>query len=162
MFGNGLSSSPSNVGPPHDRGRFPSVTLADNVSMQYREFDRTPRCRAHCARLRMVDGRPAGLPLGGIVSQHCGAHRGCLRQCPTAPRNQVFLEGIKYALMAGPQLARRPFCRTAGAWTARDGPDLCRLGVEPGLLSRRALSPYRFLFARRFLDCRLGGQLYAP
>ena len=28
MFGNGLSSSPSNVGPPHDRGRFPGVTAA--------------------------------------------------------------------------------------------------------------------------------------
>ena len=25
MLGNGLSSSPSNVGPPHDRGRFPGV-----------------------------------------------------------------------------------------------------------------------------------------
>jgi len=36
MFGNGLSSSPSNVGPPHDRGRFPGVTAADNVRMQRR------------------------------------------------------------------------------------------------------------------------------
>ena len=36
MFGNGLSSSPSNAGPPHDRGRFPGVTLADNVRMQHR------------------------------------------------------------------------------------------------------------------------------
>jgi len=37
MFGNGLSSSPSNVGPPHDRGRFPGVTVAGNV-----------RCSAAC------------------------------------------------------------------------------------------------------------------
>src|SRR5246127_4017464 len=36
MLGNGLSSSPSNVGPPHDRGRFPGVTLADNVRTQRR------------------------------------------------------------------------------------------------------------------------------
>jgi homoserine O-acetyltransferase len=36
MFGNGLPSSPSNVGPPHDRGRFPGVTVADNVRMQRR------------------------------------------------------------------------------------------------------------------------------
>ena len=27
MFGNGLSSSPSNAGPPHDRGRSPDVTV---------------------------------------------------------------------------------------------------------------------------------------
>src|SRR5205085_7150966 len=36
MLGNGLSSSPSNVGPPHDRGRFPGVTATDNVRMQHR------------------------------------------------------------------------------------------------------------------------------
>ena len=29
MFGNGLSSSPSNVAPPVDRGNFPRVTLYD-------------------------------------------------------------------------------------------------------------------------------------
>jgi len=36
MSGNGLSSSPGNVGPPHDRGRFPGVTVADTVRMQHR------------------------------------------------------------------------------------------------------------------------------
>ncbi|HEX3410522.1 MAG TPA: hypothetical protein VHT00_02290 [Stellaceae bacterium] len=36
MLGNGLSSSPSNVGPPHDRGRFPGVTVADNLRMLHR------------------------------------------------------------------------------------------------------------------------------
>ena len=36
MLGNGLSSSPSKIGPPHDRGRFPGVTVADNVRMQHR------------------------------------------------------------------------------------------------------------------------------
>src|SRR5262245_17527840 len=30
MFGNGLSSSPSNAPPPCDRARFPGVTLYDN------------------------------------------------------------------------------------------------------------------------------------
>ena len=36
MFGNGVSSSPNNNPPPYDRGRFPHVTLYDNVAMQYR------------------------------------------------------------------------------------------------------------------------------
>ena len=36
MFGNGVSSSPSNNPQPYDRGRFPNVTLYDNVAMQHR------------------------------------------------------------------------------------------------------------------------------
>jgi hypothetical protein len=36
MFGSGLSSSPSNSIPPIDRGRYPNVTLTDNVRMQHR------------------------------------------------------------------------------------------------------------------------------
>ncbi len=36
MFGNGLSSSPSNTPMPYDKGRFPSVTLTDNVRAQRR------------------------------------------------------------------------------------------------------------------------------
>src|SRR6059058_61337 len=36
MFGNGLSSSPSNAPPPYDRARFPRVTLYDNIMCQHR------------------------------------------------------------------------------------------------------------------------------
>jgi hypothetical protein len=36
MFGNGLSSSPSNTPLPFDRAGFPNVTLYDNVVCQYR------------------------------------------------------------------------------------------------------------------------------
>ena len=36
MFGNGLSSSPSNTPPPYDRARFPHVTFYDNVAAQQR------------------------------------------------------------------------------------------------------------------------------
>src|SRR5262245_44477308 len=36
MFGNGLSSSPSNTPPPYDRARFPPVTLYDNIMCQHR------------------------------------------------------------------------------------------------------------------------------
>jgi homoserine O-acetyltransferase len=36
MLGNGLSTSPSNAPPPYDRGRFPHVTLYDNVRQQHR------------------------------------------------------------------------------------------------------------------------------
>ena len=36
MFGNGLSSSPSNTPAPHDGPRFPLVTLWDNVACQHK------------------------------------------------------------------------------------------------------------------------------
>jgi len=102
MFGNGLSSSPSNVGPPHDRGRFPGVTVADNVRMQRRLLTE----RLGIERIALV----YGWSMGGQQAYHwaalfpgmveriavvCGSAR-------TAPHNQVFLEGIKYALMADP------------------------------------------------------------
>ena len=36
MFGNGLSSSPSNTPPPFDRARYPHFTMTDNVQVQLR------------------------------------------------------------------------------------------------------------------------------
>ncbi len=36
LFGNGLSSSPSNTPPPFDRGAFPQTTIADDVIAQHR------------------------------------------------------------------------------------------------------------------------------
>lgn len=64
MFGNGLSSSPSNVGPPHDRGRFPGVTLADNVRMQYRLLTE----RLGVERIALV----YGWSMGGQQAYHGG------------------------------------------------------------------------------------------
>src|SRR5215813_6333602 len=36
MFGNGVSTSPSNAPPPYDRGRYPHFTMYDNVVLQQR------------------------------------------------------------------------------------------------------------------------------
>ena len=36
LFGNGLSSSPSNTPPPYDRARFPGITYYDNIMFQHR------------------------------------------------------------------------------------------------------------------------------
>jgi pimeloyl-ACP methyl ester carboxylesterase len=36
QLGNGVSSSPSNTPAPHDRSRFPAVTIRDDVAAQYR------------------------------------------------------------------------------------------------------------------------------
>jgi homoserine O-acetyltransferase len=155
MFGNGLSSSPSNVGPPHDRGRFPGVTIADNVRVQHRLL--TEGLGAE--RIALV----YGWSMGGQQAYHwaalfpdiveriaviCGSAR-------TAPHNQVFLEGIKYALIADPAWHDGYFAEPPVR-------GLRAMGVEPSLLPRRALADDRLLFARGFSDRRLGGQLSAP
>ena len=100
MFTNGLSSSPSNIEFPYDQGRFPLVTLYDNVHAQRRllveEFG--------IERLQLVYGWSMGamqaFHWGALFPEHverlcavCGAAR-------TSPHNQIFLEGVIAALTA--------------------------------------------------------------
>ena len=102
MLANGLSSSPSNVGPPHDRGRFPNVTVADNVRIQHRLLTE----RLGIDRIALV----YGWSMGGQQAYHWGALYPDMVEriavvcgsARTTPHNIVFLEGIKYALMADP------------------------------------------------------------
>ena len=66
-FGNGLSSRPSNTPPPFDRGRYPHFTMTDNGAGAAAPARRGLRHRAGAARLRVFDGRAAGVPLGRAV-----------------------------------------------------------------------------------------------
>jgi homoserine O-acetyltransferase len=100
MFGNGLSSSPSNTPPPYDRARFPPVTLYDNVLCQQRLLTE----RFGIERLALV----AGFSMGAQQTFHWGALfpdmvERILPWCgsaKTSPHNFVFLEGVKAALTA--------------------------------------------------------------
>ncbi len=100
MFGNGLSSSPSNTPPPFDRGRYPHFSVCDNVTLQHRLVAGTLGIR----RLRLA----VGWSMGAQQAYHwaalypemverlaalCGSAR-------TSPHNFVFLEGVKAALTA--------------------------------------------------------------
>jgi homoserine O-acetyltransferase len=100
MFGNGLSSSPSNTPPPYDRARFPPVTLYDNV-----------QCQARLLRERFGIDRVAlvtGFSMGAQQTFHWGALfpdmvERLLPWCgsaKTSRHNIVFLEGVKAALTA--------------------------------------------------------------
>ncbi|HWZ72182.1 MAG TPA: alpha/beta fold hydrolase [Casimicrobiaceae bacterium] len=100
LFGNGLSSSPSNAVPPFDGSRWPNFTVADNVMVQerlLREVLGVERVQLAC-----------GWSMGGIQAYHwaalfpgwvkrlavmCGSAR-------TSPHNYVFLEGVKASLTA--------------------------------------------------------------
>ena len=100
LFGNGVSSSPSNTPPPFDRARFPNVTIYDNVAMQRRLLVE----KFGIERLTMA----VGWSMGAQQAYHwaamfpdeverlapvCGSAR-------TSHHNHVFLEGMKAALTA--------------------------------------------------------------
>ena len=100
MFGNGLSSSPSNTNPPQDGPRFPLVTLWDNVACQQRLLTE----HLGVTRIALI----AGWSVAGCQAYHWAAQYpnmvdAILPFCAsakTSPHNLVFLEGIKSALCA--------------------------------------------------------------
>jgi homoserine O-acetyltransferase len=102
MFGNGLSSSPSNTPAPFDRGRYPHFTMADNVRLQHRLL----REVFGIERVKLV----YGFSMGGQQTFHWGALfpemveaiAPVCGSAKTSPHNFVFLEGVKAALTADP------------------------------------------------------------
>lgn len=100
MFGNGLSSSPSNTPPPFDRAVFPNVTIYDNVVCQHRLLTE----RLGINKLKLVIGFSMGAQqayqwaalypdMVENIAAICGSAR-------TSPHNFLFLEGVKAALTA--------------------------------------------------------------
>jgi homoserine acetyltransferase len=98
MFGNGLSSSPSNTPPPYDKARFPNITFYDNVAAQHRLVTE----HFGIERLPLVLGwsMGAGQTYQWAVSYpemverilpFCGSAR-------TSVHNFVFLEAVKAAI----------------------------------------------------------------
>lgn len=127
LFGNGLSSSPSNTPAPHDRARFPHATVLDNVRAQHRlvtEF-------FGIQRLALVVGASMG---ASQAYQWAVSHPGMVERIApitgsprTSPHNRVFLEGIRAALTADsvyaggdyseqPRRGLRAFSRVYAGW----------------------------------------------
>ena len=100
MFGNGLSSSPSNTPEPYNAARFPHITAYDNVRAQHRLVTE----KFGIERIKLV----TGWSMGGLQTFHWGAMYPDMVEC-IAPfcgsakcsrHNFVFLEGVKAALTA--------------------------------------------------------------
>ena len=100
MFGNGLSTSPSNTPPPYGRARFPGVTLYDNVMCQHRLVTE----QFGIEKIALVFGWSMGAQqtfqwgclfpeMVQRILPTCGSAR-------TSHHNFVFLEGVKAALTA--------------------------------------------------------------
>jgi homoserine O-acetyltransferase/O-succinyltransferase len=104
LLGNGVSSSPSNTSGALGRGRFPRTTIYDNVLLQHRLITEV----LGIERVELVVGWSMGgqqafqwaalyPELVRRLAVICGAAR-------TAPHTHVFLEGMRAALSADPEL----------------------------------------------------------
>jgi homoserine O-acetyltransferase/O-succinyltransferase len=100
LFGNGVSSSPSNTPAPSDGPRFPKITLFDNVACQHRLLTEKLGVR----RIALVAGwSMAGCQSYQWAAQYPDMVDAILPFCAsarTSPHNFVFLEGVKAALQA--------------------------------------------------------------
>jgi homoserine O-acetyltransferase len=127
MFGNGLSSSPSNTPPPFDRAVFPNITIYDNVVCQHRLLSE----KFAIKRIKLIAGFSMGAQqayqwaalypdMVDAIAPICGSAK-------TSPHNFLFLEGLKAALTADaafaggwyqtpPVLGLRAFARIYMGW----------------------------------------------
>lgn len=127
QFGNGLSTSPSNLAEPYGLGRNPVFTHWDNVHAQ----ERLLRERFGVTKLRLVYGWSMGgqqaLHWGAIFPDRVEALYATCTAARTSQHNKVFLEGIRATLTADgawrdgrfierPVRAMRAFARVYAGW----------------------------------------------
>ena len=100
IFGNGLSSSPSNSLAPQDGPRFPHISLWDNIACQYRLLTE----QLGVEKIALVTGwSMAGCQAYQWAAQYPNFVNAILPFCAsakTSPHNFVFLEGVRAALCA--------------------------------------------------------------
>jgi homoserine O-acetyltransferase len=129
MFGNGLSSSPSNQLPPYDGPRFPNVTLYDNVKAQHKLITEVFNVKKIFAVIGWSMGAQQSYQWASLYPDMVER---CIPFCGSAKtsiHNKVFLEGPKSALMADngfkngwykpdepPRFGLRAFGRVYAGW----------------------------------------------
>lgn len=100
IFGNGMSSSPSNQEAPFDGERFPYVSLLDNVVLQRRLL----REKFGIERLRLVVGRSMGAQVafqwGSYFADDVDAILPLEGSARTSAHNYAFLATLKMALQS--------------------------------------------------------------
>ena len=100
MFGNGLSSSPSNSNKLQHGSQFPEITLWDNIYCQHKLITKKLKIN----KIALVTGwSMAGCQSYQWAAQYPNMVKAILPFCASAKtsiHNHVFLEGIKAALIA--------------------------------------------------------------
>ena len=100
MFGNGLSSSPTNATTTQKGSKFPKITLWDNIYCQYKLITE----KLNIKKIALVTGwSMAGCQSYQWAAQYPKMVKAILPFCAsskTSIHNHVFLEGVKAALIA--------------------------------------------------------------
>lgn len=98
MFGNSVSTSPSNAGPPYNRARFPAVSLYDNVACQHRLVTEV----FGIDKIALVTGWSMGAQQtyqwGSLYPEMVERIVPVCGSAKTSRHNFVFLEGVKAAI----------------------------------------------------------------
>ena len=129
MFGNGLSTSPSNSDKLQHGSQFPKITLWDNIYCQHKLINEKLKIK----KIALVTGwSMAGCQSYQWAAQYPDMVKSILPFCAsskTSTHNHVFLEGVKAALTADVnwnegKYKKQPSCRVKSLWTC-----ICRLGL---------------------------------
>lgn len=100
LFGNGLSSSPSNAEPPFDGPNFPGVTIHDNVMVQRRLLAETFGIERIALAVGWSMGAQQAYHWAALFPSDVESLAPIAGSARTSPHNHVFLEGVKAALTA--------------------------------------------------------------
>lgn len=102
LFGNGLSTSPSNSPPPYDRGRYPHFTLGDAVRVQERMLREVWGIEKLAAVYGFSMGGQQALHWGAMFPDQVGKVVAICATAKLAPHAWVVFEGIRSALTGDP------------------------------------------------------------
>ena len=152
LFGNGLSSSPSNSG----SGPFPQLTYHDAIAAQHRLLTE----RFGITKLALV----YGWSMGGMQAYHWAAlHPDMVERAAVvcgsarcAPYNHVFLESVKAALTGDPAFRDGRFVEKPVAGYRAMGRVYAGWAMSHGFLSRRDVARGGLHLAGRLSRPRLG------
>lgn len=98
MFTNGLSTSPSNMGPPFSRDRYPVFTHWDNIHAQQRLLDEVFGIEQIALIYGWSMGAQQALHWGAIFPDRVDRICAVCGSARTSIHNKVFLEGVRATL----------------------------------------------------------------
>ena len=102
MFGNGLSTSPSNLAAPFGRDRYPVFTHWDNVHAQRRLLEETFGIERLALAYGWSMGGQQALHWGALFPDHVERICAVCTSARTSVHNQVFLQGVRATLTCDP------------------------------------------------------------
>ena len=103
LFGNGVSSSPSNSRPPFNGPRFPHTTIYDNVVVQHKLLTDVYGIERIALAVGWSMGAQQVYQWASLYPEMVERLVPIAGSARTSPHNNVFLEGVKTALITDPE-----------------------------------------------------------